>query len=187
VLPYYHSDIQGVFEVANRPDGKGKCAQAVVKFTNTKTALDGFTILGDATWKDYQVSVDVSLDKDGAAVLLGRVAGTRGKTTRSQGYLLKLGKDGTWTLLAEAETLASGKATIADQPWHNLKFVFQGTTIKASIDGIEVASVTNGAFAAGMVGLGTFTSAPCFDNLIISEVNGAVPQPTVFSQDGALQ
>jgi hypothetical protein len=52
VLPYYHSDIQGVFEVANRPDGHGKCAQAVVKFSNTKTPLDGLTVLGDAMWKD---------------------------------------------------------------------------------------------------------------------------------------
>jgi galactosylceramidase len=185
VLPYYHSDIQGVFEVVNRPDGKGRCAQAVVKFSNTKTPLDGFTVLGDAAWKDYQVSVDVCLNDGGSAALLGRVSNTRGKSPK--GYILKFAKDGNWALLASADPLASGRATIADQPWHNLKLAFEGTTVKAYVDGKEAASIANSAFAAGMAGLGTFTSTPCFDNLIINQVNGAMPQPTVFFQDGATE
>ncbi|MGA2496290.1 MAG: galactosylceramidase [Tepidisphaeraceae bacterium] len=181
VLPYYHSDIHGVFEVVNRPDGKGKCAQATVKFARTKTPLDGFTVIGDAGWKDYQVSVDVSSSDGGSAALLGRVSGTRGKLPK--GYILKLGADGAWTLLAAADTLASGQEKLVDQPWHNLKLVFEGTTIKACLDGKQVASVTNSTFTAGMAGLGTLTSAPCFDNLIINEVNGAAPPPTMFFQD----
>ena len=181
VLPYYHSDIQGVFEVANRPDGHGKCAQAVVKFSNTKTLLDGFTVLGDAMWKDYQVSIDVSLPDTGSAALLGRVSNTRGAVPKA--YILKLGNDGEWTLLASANILASGRAALASQPWHNLKLAFEGTTIKAFIDGSPVSSVTSTDFPAGMAGFGTHTSAPCFNNLVINEVNGANPSPTAFFQD----
>jgi len=181
VLPYYHSDIQGVFEVASCPDGKGQCVQAVTRFARTKTALDGFTVVGDAQWKDYQVSVDVGARDGGAAALLGRVTTTRGVSPK--GYILKLGQDGAWSLLAAADILASGKATLADQPWHNLKLVFQGTAIQAFIDGQPVASVTNNVFAAGLVGLGTLTSTPCFDNLIVNAVHGATPPPTTFFQD----
>jgi hypothetical protein len=46
-----------------------------------------------------------------------------------------------------------------------------------------VASVANGTFAAGMVGLGTCMSTPCYDNLIVNELNGALPPPTAFFQD----
>jgi galactosylceramidase len=191
VLPYYHSDIHGVFEVADRPDGKGKCLQTVVKFKNTKTPLDGFTILGDAAWKDYEVSVDVRLDERGAAALLGRVAQVHATFT-PMAYIFRLSKDGEWTLVAPTsakklgspiEELASGHATLASGPWHNMKLVFQGTTIKTFLDGSQAASVTNSTFAAGMVGLGTHTSTPCFDNLIISEANGTAPPPTKFFQD----
>lgn len=168
VLPKYHADIQGIFEVGRRPDGQGQGLHSVVKFTNTKTPLDGFTVLGDASWQDYQASVDVLLSESGSAALLGRVSDTRGKNPK--GYILKLGRDGGWSLLAGAEPLASGQATPASQPWHNLKFVFVGTAIKALIDGREVASVNHSTFAAGMVGLGTCTSTPCFDNLSITPV-----------------
>ena len=191
VLPYYHSDIQGVFEVADRPEGQGRCLQAVVKFKNTKTPLDGFTILGDAAWQDYQVSVDVRLDAGGAAALLGRVSRTHATYT-PKGYIFKLGNDGGWKLVASTSAkvlgapvaeLAAGKATLANQPWHNMKLVFEGTTIKAFIDGHQVATVSNGTFAAGMVGLGTCMSTPCFDNLVVNKVNAAVPAPTTFRQD----
>ena len=182
VLPYYQSDIQGVFEVAVRPDGQGKCLQPVVKFRNTKNVLDGFTVLGDANWKDYEVSVDVALGDGGTAALLGRVTDTRGVSPK--GYILKLKSDGTWTLLAAANTLVAGQATLGKEPWHNLKLVFEGTAIRASIDGSPVASVSNTTFTSGMAGLGTHTSTPCFDNLIVNEVNGPVPPPTTFFQDG---
>lgn len=182
VLPYYHSDIHGVWEVAERPDGNGKCAHAVVKFANTKTPLDGFTILGDAGWTDYQISVDVSLDDTGAAALLGRVSWTRG-TSVPKAYLLRLGKDGAWALYAASEQLASGKLALSGRPWHNMKLVFQGAQIEGFIDDGRVASVTNNAFPAGMVGLGTLTSTPYFDDLIVNKVNGAAPPPAVFFQD----
>ena len=97
VLPYYQCDIQGVFEVADRPDGQGKCLQAVVKFRNTKNALDGFTVLGDAGWQDYQVSVDVLLGDSGTAALLGRVTDTRGVSPKVH---FETRQRRHWTLLA---------------------------------------------------------------------------------------
>lgn len=182
VLPYYHSDINGGFEVADRPDGMGKCARAVLRFTNTAKPLDGFTILGDASWQDYQVAVDVFLNDDGSAALLGRVSSTHANTT-PKAYILKLNREGAWTLLAADKKLASGKATLTNEPWHNMKLVFKGTTVLALIDSKEIGSVVDNAFPAGMVGLGTCTSAPYFDNLIINTVDGATPRPTVFIQD----
>lgn len=184
VLPYYHSDIQGVFEVAARPDGKGQCARGVIPFNKKNVPVDGFTIVGDAGWKDYEVSVEACPDDGGkgAAVLMGRVMGTRATST-PKGYLLQLSQDGVWALLAGPDKLASGKAALAAQPWHTMKLVFEGTSIKALIDNTEVAAVTSDKFAAGMAGLGTVTSTPCFDDLIVNTVKGAAAAPTVFFQD----
>lgn len=167
-LPLYQSDIHGVFEVADRSDGQGRCLQAVDRFSNTKTVLDGFTIIGDAGWTNYQVSVDVQPGDGGAAALLGRVTETRGKSPK--GYILKLAGTGDWTLLAYTNSLASGRAALANRPWHNLKLVFEGSIVRPFVDDAQVASVASTHYSAGLVGLGTFMSAPSFDNLAISGV-----------------
>jgi galactosylceramidase len=184
VLPYYHSDIHGIFEVVARPDGQGQCARGVIPFNKKGVPVDGFTIMGDAGWKDYEVSVDACPDGDGngAAVLMGRISWTRATST-PKGYLLHLSKDGSWELFAAQEKLASGKAALAAHPWHNMKLVFEGANIKAIIDQTQVAAVTSNTFAAGMAGLGTVTSTPYFDNLIVNKIGGAPPEPTVFFQD----
>lgn len=183
VLPKYQSDIDGVFEVGNRADGNGKCLQAVVKFSRTKTPLDGLTIVGDANWKDYEVNVDVSSLDTGAAALLGRVTDTRGRAAK--GFILKLGGNGDWSLLAHTNTLAAGRANLARQPWHNLKMKFEGATITSFIDSNQVASVTNTNYPAGMTGLGTHMSTPCFDNLSITGLNGPIPATTTSARNEA--
>ena len=164
-VPRYHSDIQGVFEVAERPDGKGRCLQAIVPFNSTKNQVDGFTVVGDGTWRDFRVAVEVSLSATGGAALLGRVTSTLGKFCK--GYVLKLTADGAWMLLAGNESLAKGTVSLATTKWQNLELIFAGTSITASINGTQVAAVTHSGFAAGLVGLGTCMSTPRFDNLCV--------------------
>lgn len=62
--------------------------------------------------------------------------------------------------------------------------VFQGPSIRAYVDNVQVGSVSNSGFASGMAGLWASEGAtPTFDNLIIKPVGGATPPPTVFFQD----
>jgi hypothetical protein len=63
-----------------------------------------------------------------------------------------------------------------------------GSTIMGFIENNQVCSVTNTSAGSGMAGLctgnySTGRNSAMFDNLLLNTVNGATPQPTVFSQD----
>jgi galactosylceramidase len=196
-LPHYFADIVGVFEVTDRPDGAGKCLRQVVdqKAQSWAPEWSPFTILGDAAWKDYEVSTDMYLDNGGWAGVMGRISNVGGGYgTNPKGYFLRLASDGTWGLFApnqqqrnpDGAELKAGKVeNVAQKQWHNLKLQFAGRTIKALIDGNEVASVTDATHAAGLAGLvtggtGNARNSALFDDVIINEVGGQKPAPTQF-------
>jgi galactosylceramidase len=202
--PYYHADIAATFELAQRPDGTGQCLHQVVAQPAQSWAPEPsgpYTIVGDGSWKDYEVSVDTDIESSGWASLMGRVSGVgTGYGTGFQAYYLTLDTTGAWGFYAgtgansgntaeTANSLASGKATLTTGDWHNMKLVFSGTSIKGLIDGTQVFSITDGTYKSGQVGLGTqsqggkYTTA-YFDNLIVNTVGGAPPSPTPFPQDG---
>lgn len=146
------------------------------------------------------MSVDTSIENSGWASLMGRVSGAgTGYGTGFQAYFLTLDTTGVWGFHAgtgansgntaeNANSLASGKATLTAGAWHNMKLVFSGTSIRGLIDGTQVFSITDGTYKAGQVGLGTqsqggkYTTA-YFDNLIVNTVGGAPSSPTSFPQD----
>lgn len=200
--PYYHADIAGTFELAQRPDGTGQCLHQVVEVPAQSWAPEPsgpYTIVGDG-WEDYEVSVDTSIETFGWASLMGRVNGVgTGYGTGFKAYYLTLDPTGAWTFnvgtgadssnTEELSTvLASGNVTLGSSSWHNLKLVFSGTSIAGLIDAMQVFSVTDGTYLAGYVGLGTQNSGGVyttayFDNLIVNTVGGAQPSPNVFIQD----
>src|ERR1019366_606847 len=77
-LPHYTADICGVFEIAPRPDGSGSCLRQVVARKAESWAPEWipYTIIGDPTWTDYEISTDVFLDNGGWAGVMGRVNNT---------------------------------------------------------------------------------------------------------------
>ena len=69
-----------------------------------------------------------------------------------------------------------------------MKLRFSGAAITGFVDDVQVLSVTNNQYAAGMAGLVTggennARNTALFDNLIVNTVGGPKPQPTVFPQD----
>ena len=96
-LPHYTADIDGTFELAQRPDKKGKCLRQVVAERPMSWApgWQPYTILGDDNWKDYEISADVYLNQGDSAGVMGRVnhVGT-GYGTIPKGYFLQIGSDG---------------------------------------------------------------------------------------------
>jgi galactosylceramidase len=195
--PYYHADIAATFELAQRPDGTGQCLHQVIAQPAQSWAPESnpYTIVGDGNWKNYEVSVDTSIETTGWASLMGRInsVGT-GYGTVPSAYYLTLDTTGAWTFNTSSNSagkstqLSSGTATLAAGTWHNMKLVFQGTSIKGLIDATQVFSITDTTYNGGPVGLGTqsnggaYTTA-FFDNLIVNTVGGATPTPTVFVQD----
>jgi galactosylceramidase len=102
-LPRYTADIASVFEIADRPDGKGKCLRQVIRQKPQSWAPEWmpYTIIGDQDWTNYEVSADIYLDNGGWAGVMGRVnnVGT-GYGCVPKGYYLRLSADGTCTLVA---------------------------------------------------------------------------------------
>lgn len=102
-LPHYTADIVGVFEVVDRPDGRGKCLRQVVARKPISWAPEWmpYTIFGDAKWADYEVSADVLLEDGGGAGVMGRIkeVGT-GYGTAPKAYYLRLMSDGFCSLVA---------------------------------------------------------------------------------------
>lgn len=96
-LPRYFADIEEVFELTPRPDGKGVALrQAIPVMPNAwAPSWHPYTIIGDADWRDYEVSCDVYLTPGDTAGILGRVndVGT-GYGTIPKGYVLQLTSEG---------------------------------------------------------------------------------------------
>jgi galactosylceramidase len=102
-LPHYTADIASVFEIADRPDGKGKCLRQVVAQKPQSWAPEWmpYTIIGDEHWQDYEVSADIFLDDGGWAGVMGRVNNVGdGYGCAPKGYYLRLAADGAYALVA---------------------------------------------------------------------------------------
>ena len=111
-LPHYTADIAGVFEIAERPDKRGKCLRQVVAQKPQSWAPEWmpYTIIGDEHWQDYEVSADIYLDNGGWAGVMGRVNNVGyGYGCAPKGYYLRLAADGACTLIA-----INGKAGAVD-------------------------------------------------------------------------
>jgi galactosylceramidase len=201
-LPYYTADICGGFEIADRPDGPGKCLRQVIDKAANSWAPEWspYTIIGDEKWSDYEVSADVYFDNGGWAGVMGRVNNTgSGYGCNPKGYYLRLDADGKCSLYTAASqgrnSPAAGRQLATNQVenletnrWHNLKLQFTGRTLTALVDNKPVMTADDGTYAAGMAGLvtggeGKSRNSALFANLIINSVNGPKPAPTVFTQD----
>jgi Glycosyl hydrolase family 59 len=169
--PRYLSDQHGTFEVAARPDGKGKClAQTVTQQGICWRPYDyPQTIVGDIGWKDYRVSVDFFLPGMGSAKLWGRAQGFDWGDRPYTGYGIEVGHSGNWTLWAGEKTLASGKSSAGSGAWHHLSLSITGEQLTATLDSSRLAVVNDGSIRNGLVALGTGWNQALFGNLSIED------------------
>lgn len=169
--PRYLSDQHGTFEVAARPDGKGKClAQTVTQQGICWRTYDyPQTIVGDTGWQDYRVSVDFFLPGKGSAKLWGRAQGFDWGNRPYTGYGIELDHSGNWTLRAGEKALASGKSSVGSGAWHRLALSMNGEQLTASLDGEPLGVVKDGSIKHGLVALGTGWNQALFGNLSIEE------------------
>jgi galactosylceramidase len=183
-LPRFTADIAGAFELVPAPEGTGTCLRQVVPAPTLSWAPDWrpYTIIGDATWSDYEVSVDVRLEAGQSAALMGRIneVGT-GYGFIPKCYLFELaadgacrlvsvnGKDDPNELIGDAEqqaliaaggrspggehTLAEATAAPGPEQWRRLTLRFEGPRITALLDGGQVLEAVDETHGAGMAGL----------------------------------
>jgi len=92
------------------------------------------------------------------------------------GYSLQVSNTGAWAMLSNSATTAPSQlatGTLATPPglntWVTLSMTFNGSTISGSINGANVANVTNSTYSGGQVGFGMLAwQTDQFSNLIIT-------------------
>jgi galactosylceramidase len=186
-LPKYTADIAEVFEVTSCPGRKGKCLRQVIPVPPLSWAPEWapYTILGDESWQNYEVSSDVYLNQDESAAVMGRInhVGT-GYGSVPKGYFLQLDQNGDCRLVLikgqkDKDNPEGGESVLGAirlnnaqiNRWHNLTLRFDGANITALVDGKAVLRATDTTYARGMVGLmtgsGKKLSMSYFDNVFI--------------------
>jgi hypothetical protein len=181
----YVSDMQGSFEVQPCAAGRhGKCLQqmATTKPIEWQDDSDAFTLVGDPSWTDYSLRSDVELTKPGTVELIGRAGKQNRPQSHQQGYYFQISDTGAWTIL---KSDADGNRTVLTRSaatplgvgkWHQLGLSFSGASITASVDGKDIGTVQDAAYAAGQGGLGlTSYDADQFDNLSFEATHAATP------------
>ena len=209
-LPHYTADTSGAFEIADRPDGKGKCLRQVA---STRSQAWGgewapATIFGDATWTDYDVSCDIRLDPDSFAGVMGRMENEKqaGVNHHPKCLYLQLSDTGKLTLMSTVCTiadrspkvLATTQASVQPLTWHNLKLRMQGKEITAFLDNANVLHATDNSVKHGVAGLITGPGTPAnpttapsytkqstadFDNVTVTPVGASTPPDAPVDPD----
>jgi hypothetical protein len=157
--PRYFCDQAGTFEVCTRTDGQGQSLRQVSPQTGLRWTSEWqpYTLIGDASWTDYDVSADVLIEtNEGLVFVMGRVNSVPGFTDPAPlGYWLALNNaTSQWQLYASSNLLASGAANASTNVWHNLRLAMQGTSLRCYVDHALVTNVTDQTYVSGMAGLG---------------------------------
>jgi O-glycosyl hydrolase len=174
----YFSDMQGSYEVRACASGHtGQCLQQVtpVKPIEWQGDSDAYTLVGDTTWTNYTVSIDVDLQQAGTVTLLGR-ANTQNRPQNQQAaYQLRISNTGAWSIAKNTSsgtlsTLTSGThAAPGLNTWHTIALGFSGNQITATLDGASLGATTDGSFTSGQAGIGVVGyQSDMFDNLSIT-------------------
>ena len=174
----YLSDMQGSFEARPCSDGRsGQCVQQVtpVKPIEWQDDSDAFSLLGDPTWSDYTVKVDVNLQQAGTVELLGRANTQNRPQSHQAAYQLRVSDTGAWSIVKNSaagnlSTLLSGnRAALGTHAWHTLALGFSGDRITATADGATLGTTNDTSFEAGQVGIGVVGyQTDQFDNLSVT-------------------
>jgi hypothetical protein len=167
--PKYFTDQGGAFEVAKRNDGRGNCLRQLI----TKRTIEWEdkplfiqTVVGDTLWTDYAVSYDVFFHEPYSyATILLRASEMYRSHKLPEAYHLKLQSSGQWELMAGAKKLASGLVALPEKSWQTVLLSAKGDKIKASVNGVLVADITDSAYSHGMIGMGSSFNLVDFDNV----------------------
>lgn len=191
-LPKYFSDQSGAFEIASCTGGhSGNClrqalATAPIYWPTQASWTHPTSIIGDATWTDYEVTADVMLEQAGTVGVAGRL-GAVSQSGNINGYLLQVTNAGAWkvttgyALGSIRGSICSGTGlTVGTGSWHTALIKFSGTAVTASWDGSQICNVTDATYAAGMamVNVDGYTNVQ-FDNFGACVTSGCPVAPTV--------
>lgn len=179
--PRYMTDQGGAFEVKTASDGTHYLMQLITPETKARewgATPNPTTNFGDDRWSNYSVSADVMLcrgdgsDCNYAGVGLRYILAAQGDS----GYRFIIRESGRWALLKSNTTLTDGKTDVDVHKWNALKLEASSNTLRAYINGKQVAEYTaeNEAIVnSGRASLYSSYNQNCFNDLVVAPIAGA--------------
>jgi hypothetical protein len=136
---------------------------------------------GSTSWTAYRVQARVkplSFGSGGVVGLLSRASGS------TKFYRLALLPGSQVQLQAvngsSVTVIGSASRTVAIGTWYTLAIEASGTTIRATVDGAQIAQGTNALVASGRIGFQTLYSTASFDDVAVTD-SAATPPTTSTS------
>lgn len=172
--PLYTTDQGGAFEVEETDNGNVLMQQITpsIKPSEWTSTSEPTTNLGDDTWSNYTVSVDVHFadepEDDGKTNYVGLGARYNLADANYSGYWTKLSADGTLELRKDNSTLADTTIDGLDTTiWHALSLTVREDVITVSLDGEALLEFqdTDSTIVSGRVALYSAYQKNYFDNL----------------------
>ncbi len=128
---------------------------------------------GSGTWTDYTVGVDVKLSS-----LSNYPGGIRGRLNPSTGAsyaawlypaqgLIRLYRVDQWNIDVSNALLGVSAPVAMDTNTHNLRLMFQGTTIKVYFDNVLVITATDATYTDGAIALDVSNQSISFANVTV--------------------
>lgn len=128
---------------------------------------------GSSAWTNYTVSTDFQLASlsDYPGGLRGRVNTTTGSCYGVWIYpnekVLKLFRIGQWNIDSDLSVLGQSAPISIDTNLHNVRLVFQGTTIQVYYDNALVITAADASYSQGAVALDVSNQPIAFDNVTV--------------------
>jgi Glycosyl hydrolase family 59/Galactocerebrosidase, C-terminal lectin domain len=197
--PYLLAAQDGAFELADcqGANSSATCteqtvpAQPVLWSHKEPVPRHPYAIIG-SDWYNYTTEVDVMIPKPGSAGLISRFVSVAGAEGLFRGYVFDVNTDGTYSLKVSAggsarsissgefvitpprvRVLKQGRVPFGVGTWHRLSLSVSQTTVRARVDGTEVASLADASQQHGAAGIEVGGWYPAyFSNLSISGEQG---------------
>lgn len=173
--PLYTLDLCGRFEILL--DGEENVLIQIAEPNDNRDKTFPVMLLGDNSWSDYSVKIDVKLGSADVENFAG--AGLRYQIsgdTAECGYQLRIYADKRWQLRYMNNVLEEGMAdNIVPNEWNNIKISARGRRIKCCINRVLVCEhVVSAPFVlSGRVSVFSAYSRNMFRNLVVNPVLGA--------------
>lgn len=132
---------------------------------------------GQTSWTDYQVQARVKpLSFNGSDRLVGLASRS---TSDTKMYRLALSNANRAELQmvngSQITTIGSAALTVSTGTWYTLRIEASGSTVKGFVNGAQIASGTDTAYAAGRIVLVTAYASAVFDDVAVDGVGTTPP------------
>jgi len=145
-------------------------------YQQSGTSADAKAQSGTTSWTDYSVQARVRPNTFGSSS--SRAAGVVARAQSMSNFYSLVLAPSSVQIRRGTTTLASAAMTVSAGTWYTLTLSVAGSTLRGSVNGTQVLTVSDGTLATGRVGFVSSYTAATFDDITVFTGPGPDPTPT---------